>query len=98
MATNGLNSGLGSEMGLTCKHEFQSWTCVVVMKIRPSLKVERENDMHRLHANPTTQKVNNIEEKTLANTELQTPPLKTVKKNSQNLILWQRSPPIFPKP
>ena len=24
MATDGLDSGLGSEMGLTCKHEFQT--------------------------------------------------------------------------
>ena len=32
MATDGLDSGLGSETGFTCKHEFQSWTCVVVMK------------------------------------------------------------------
>ena len=46
MATNGLDSWLGSEMGLTCKHEFQSWTCVVVMKIWPPLKVEWENDLH----------------------------------------------------
>ena len=24
MATDGLDSGVGSEMGLTCKHEFQN--------------------------------------------------------------------------
>ena len=80
MATNGLDSGLGSEMGLTCKHKFQSWTCVVVIKIRPPLKVERENDMYMPPANPTTQNVNNVGEKTLANTELQIPPLRMVKK------------------
>ena len=80
MATDGLDLGLWSEMGLTCKHEFQSWTCVVVMKIRPPLKVKRENDLHRLPANPTSQKVNNAEEKTLANTKPQTPPLRMVKK------------------
>ncbi len=56
MATDGLDLGLGSEMGLTCKHEFQSWTCVVVMKIRPPLKVERENDMHMPPANPPLKK------------------------------------------
>jgi hypothetical protein len=38
------------------------------MKIRPPLKVERENDMHEPPANPTSQKINNVEEKTLANT------------------------------
>ena len=80
MATDDLDSGFGSEMGLTCKHEFQSWTCVVVMKIRPPLKVKRENDLHRPPANPTSQNVNNVEEKTLAKVELQTPPLRTVKK------------------
>ena len=42
MATDGMESRLGSEMGLTCKHEFQSWTCVAVMKIQPPLKVNRE--------------------------------------------------------
>ena len=83
-------------MGLTYKHEFQSWTCVVVMKIRPPLKVERENNLHMPPINPASHKVNNVEEKPLANTELQTPPLRVVKKNSQNLILQQRSPPIFP--
>ena len=67
MAIDGLDSGFGSEMRLTCKHEFQSWTCVVVMKIRPPLKVEREIDMHKPLANPTSLKVNNVEEKTLAN-------------------------------
>jgi len=54
--------------------------------------------LHRPPANPTSQKVNNVEEKTLANTEPQTPPLRMVKINSQNLILQRRSPPIFPKP
>jgi hypothetical protein len=58
----------------------------------------RENDLHMPPANPTSHKVNSVEEKTLANTEPQTPPLITVKNNSQNLILQQRSPPIFPKP
>jgi len=53
------------------------------MKIRPPPKVERENELHKPPANPTSQKVNNIEEKTLANTEPQTPPLKTVKKLSK---------------
>ena len=65
MATNGLDSGLGSEMGLTCKHKFQSWTCVVILKIRPPLKVERENDQHIPPVNPTSHKINNVEEKTL---------------------------------
>ena len=69
MATDGLDSGLGSEMGVTCKHEFQSWTCVVVMKIRPPLKVERENDLHMPLANPTFHKVISVKEKTLANIE-----------------------------
>jgi hypothetical protein len=32
------------------------------------------------HANPTSQKVNSVKEKTPANTKLQTPPLRTVKK------------------
>ena len=80
MTTDGLDSGLGSAMGLTCKHEFQSWTCVVIMKIRPPLNVERENDLHRPPANPTSQKLNNVKEKTLANTEPQTPPFITVEK------------------
>ena len=42
MATNSPDSVLGNGMGFTCKHEFQSWTCVAVMKIQPPLKVERE--------------------------------------------------------
>ena len=50
------------------------------MKIRPPLKVARENDLHKPLANPTSQKVNNVKEKTLANTDPQTPPLRTVKK------------------
>ena len=44
MATEGLDSRLGSEMGLTRKHKFQRWTSMVVMKIRPPLKVERERE------------------------------------------------------
>ena len=47
------------------------------MKIRPPLKVEREreNDLHMPPANSTSKKVNNVEEKTFAKTELQIPPL-----------------------
>ena len=77
MAIDGLDSRFGSEMGLTCKHEFQSWSCVDSTSTK-STKIE--NDLHKPHANPTSQKVNNVEEKTLANTEPQTPPLKTVNK------------------
>ena len=80
MAIDGLDSGFGSEMRLTCKHEFQSWTCVVVMKIRPPLKVERENDLHKTPTNPTSRNVNRVKEKTFANTKPQTPPLRTVKR------------------
>jgi len=54
--------------------------------------------LHMPPPNPTSQKVNIVEEKTLANTEPQTPPLRTVKKNSQNLILQRGSPPICPNP
>ena len=68
------------------------------MMIRPPLKVDREDDLHMPPTNPTSQKVNNVEEKTLANTKPQTPPLRMVKKNSQNLILQQHSRPIFAKP
>ena len=67
MATDGLDSRLGSEMGLTCKHEFQSWTCVMIMKIRPPLVLKRDNDMHMPPTNPTSQKVNSVEENSLAN-------------------------------
>ena len=87
MATGGMDSGLGIEIELTCKHEFESWTCVVVMKIQPPLKVERHNDLHWPSTNPTSPKVNIIGDKTLANTEPQTPPLRTVKKDFQNLNL-----------
>ena len=84
MATDGMDSRLESEMGLTCKHEFQSWTCVVIMKIRPPLKVERENDLHKSPANPTSQKGNNFEEKTLANIE--PPTLNSFTKTFKNMF------------
>ena len=53
------------------------------MKIQTPLKVEKENDLHKPPANPTSQKVNSVEEKTLANTAPQMPPLRTVKKLSK---------------
>ena len=67
MEIDGLDSVVGNEMGLTCKHEFQSWTCVVVIEIQLPLKLDKENDLHKPPANPTSQKVNKYKEKTLAN-------------------------------
>ena len=63
------------------------------MKIRPPLKVEKEwlaQAAYKPHLSESQQR--------RATTEPQTPSLITMKKNSQNLILQQRSPPIFPKP
>ena len=68
------------------------------MKIWPPLKVEIDNDMQIPPANPTSQNVNSVEEKTLANTDMQTHLSEWWKKTLKTLSSTNILPQFFLNP